>query len=125
MPGPPFVRKLGCQAEALAAAYLVKRGYKIIGQNINYRFGELDIVARDKHVLVFIEVKHRRSQIYGTPYEAVTRSKQHKIILAANAYLQKYSGKIPTCRFDVVSLVGDLKNPHIEHISDAFLAEGF
>lgn len=118
------MRKLGSQAEALAAAYLTKLGYKIIAQNINYRFGELDIVARDKQILVFIEVKHRRSQTYGMPYEAVTRSKQHKIILAAHAYLQKYPGKMPICRFDVVSLVGDLKNPHIEHISDAFLAEG-
>lgn len=72
---------------------------------------------------VFVEVKHRRSQAFGEPYEAVTKSKQKKIILAANAYLQKFRNNIPTCRFDVVSLVGDLKNPLIEHISDAFLAE--
>jgi putative endonuclease len=119
------VKKLGAEAEALAAAYLVKIGYKIIAQNINYRFGELDIIAFDKQTLVFIEVKHRRSQSYGAPYEAVTRSKQHKIILAAQAYLQKYSKNMPVCRFDVVSLVGDLKSPHLEHIRDAFLAEGF
>jgi len=119
------VRKLGAEAEALAAAYVTKLGYKIIGQNVSYPFGELDIVAKDKQVLVFIEVKHRRTKAFGAPYEAVTSSKQHKIILAAQAYLQKYAKQMPTCRFDVISLVGDLKKPDIEHISDAFLAEAF
>lgn len=117
------MRALGQVAESLAVTYLQSRGYKILGQNISYRFGELDIIARDAQTLVFIEVKHRRNQLFSAPYEAVTKSKQRKIILAAQAWLQKWPGNIPLCRFDIISLVGDLKNPSIEHISDAFMAE--
>jgi putative endonuclease len=114
------VRKQGLAAEAIAAKYLATHGYVILNQNINYKFGELDIVARDGETLVFIEVKHRRNKYFGEPFEAVTKSKQQKIILAAQAYLTKYTCAIPNCRFDIISLVGDLNNPEIEHISDAF-----
>lgn len=116
------MRALGQVAENLAVTYLRSRGYQIIGQNVSYPFGELDIIARDAQTLVFIEVKHRTSA-FSAPYEAVTKSKQRKIILAAQAYLQKWPKLAPMCRFDVISLVGDLKKPAIEHITDAFLAE--
>ena len=117
------MRKVGQEAEAIAVSYLSRLGYKILGQNITYTFGELDIIARDQDILVFIEVKHRRNSNFGAPYEAVTKTKQQKIILAAKAYLQKFKNTIPACRFDVISLVGDLKKPEIEHISDAFWVE--
>ena len=113
------MRKVGQEAESIAASYLSRLGYKILEKNISYKFGELDIIASDENILVFVEVKHRKNNNFGDPFEAVTKSKQHKIILAAQAYLQKYKN-IPTCRFDVISLVGDLRSPLIEHICDAF-----
>lgn len=113
----------GRKAEEVAIDYLKSRGYQILGHNILYPFGELDIVAQDKKYLVFVEVKHRKHALYGMPFEAVTKSKQRKIILAAEAYLKRYQHALPNCRFDVVSLLGDLAQPRIDHIEDAFWAE--
>jgi putative endonuclease len=114
----------GQEAESLAAAYLAKRGYSIVAKNVRFPFGELDIIARDREILVFVEVKHRRNSVFGMPFEAVTKAKQRKIILAAHAYLKQYSLQ-PLCRFDIISLTGDLKKPLIEHMSDAFCLEDF
>jgi putative endonuclease len=116
---------IGKKAEDVAAAYLEKYGMVILAKNVMYPFGELDLVALDKKVLVFIEVKYRYSLAFGFPLEAVSRAKQKKIILAAKAYLQKRKCEEPRCRFDVVSLWGDLKNPVIDHIEDAFWVEDY
>lgn len=117
------MRAIGQAAENFAAAYLQSQGYTILAQNVSYPFGELDIIARDAETLVFIEVKHRHNVGFSAPYEAVTPAKQRKIIRAAQAWLQKWPDLAPLCRFDVISLVGDLKRPTIEHLTDAFMAE--
>lgn len=109
-------------AEEAVATFLAKRRFKILAKNVVFPFGELDLVADDGGTLVFIEVKYRKNSDYGEPYEAVGKSKQRKIILAAKAYLQKFKTE-PPCRFDVVSIGGDLKNPVIEHLQDAFWVE--
>jgi putative endonuclease len=119
-----MAKSIGAIAENSVAHYLTKRGYQVIGKNVTYPFGELDLVLRHQQTLVFCEVKYRKNQFYGAPFEAVTRAKQKKIILAAKAYLQKHHTSLPACRFDVVSLSGDLSNPVIEHIEDAFWDEG-
>lgn len=115
---------LGKQAEEAVSLFLTRRGFKIVARNVTFPFGELDLVANDGATLVFIEVKYRKSTLYGAPYEAVGRSKQKKIILAAKAYLQRLKTE-PPCRFDVISMWGDLEKPHIEHIQDAFLVEDY
>lgn len=115
--------KLGKNAEERAALYLSNRGFTIIDRNVRYPFGEIDIVAKEQNTLVFVEVKHRQNAELCYPYEAVTKAKQRKIILAARAYLQKLGGPLPLCRFDVVSMVGDLAHPSIEHFIDAFYVE--
>lgn len=112
--------KAGRRAEEVAMLYLKRHGYEILAHNIVYPFGELDIVAQDKKYLVFIEVKYRKNELYGLPFEAVSISKRRKIILAAEAYLKKYQHKLPWCRFDVISLLGDLACPQIEHLENAF-----
>lgn len=116
--------KRGIDAEGLAAAFLERKGYKIIERNIRYPFGELDIIARDKEICVFVEVKHRRTLTMGGPLEVVTKSKQQKIIKAAQAYLQQLK-TLPVCRFDVIAMTGDLFAPCFEHIVDAFYVERF
>lgn len=113
----------GHQAEHVAAGYLQKIGFRIVSRNVRYAFGELDIVACDKKTLVFVEVKYRRSLGYADPVYAVSRAKQKKIILAARAFLQSWQGNEPSCRFDVVTLLGDLQNPKLDHIKNAFWDE--
>lgn len=117
-----MTKLLGITAEEFAATYLSRKGYEILHKNLSFSFGELDLVALDKKTVVFVEVKYRRSLSFGYPFEAVGKSKQKKIILAAKAYLARFK-MVPDCRFDVISLHGDLKNPEVEHIIDAFWDE--
>ncbi|HXW52592.1 MAG TPA: YraN family protein [Myxococcota bacterium] len=115
----------GKKAEDVAAAFLERRGLKIVAKNVVYPFGELDLVALHNKTLVFVEVKYRHTLSYGFPEESITRSKQRKVALAAEAFLQKYQGPLPYCRFDVISMWGNLGDPVIEHIEDAFCLEDF
>lgn len=113
---------VGKRAEDIAARYLASRGLIIIAKNVSYTCGELDLIARDKETLVFVEVKYRKNTDFGSPYEAVTTAKQKKIIRAAQIYLQRFERE-PLCRFDVISLSGDMNAPIIEHLCDAFFVE--
>jgi putative endonuclease len=97
---------LGNLGEDLAEKYLIENGYKIITQNYRNKIGEIDIIAYEKKVLVFIEVKTRVSTYSGFPYESVNYKKQKKIIKVAQRYIQEknHSGK---WRVDVVSVLVD------------------
>ena len=111
-------RETGTQYEERAAEYLIAQNYQILERNYRIRSGEIDIIARDGTVLVFIEVKYRKNDESGNPLEAVDIRKQKKIIKVARYYLyQKKYGDVP-CRFDVIGICGS----HIEHIKDAFWA---
>ena len=111
-------RETGTQYEERAAEYLIAQNYQILERNYRIRSGEIDIIARDGTVLVFIEVKYRKNDESGNPLEAVDIRKQRKIITVARYYLyQKKYGDVP-CRFDVIGICGS----HIEHIKDAFWA---
>lgn len=114
--------KLGMEAEAKAEQFLVKKGYKIVAKNVRFAFGEIDLVAQIKSVLVFVEVKFRTSLQFGAPYEAVGRAKQHRIIRAAQAFMQRLA-KEPTCRFDVISITPKIDGYEFEHLEDAFWVE--
>ena len=92
---------LGQEGERLAADYLAKNGYRIIERNYRYHRNEIDIIARHKKTLCFVEVKTRSSSEKGHPADAVTAIKQKEIIKAARAYLA-FTGQNETdCRFDV------------------------
>jgi putative endonuclease len=113
---------LGQSGEDLACRELTRRGYAILARRFRVRSGELDIVARDGAVLVFVEVKTRAGRRFGAAAEAVTFTKQRRIARLANEYLLRHRMPDCPCRFDVVSVqVGD-GTPDVEIIQNAFEA---
>lgn len=114
-------QRLGQSGEEKVAGYLEKRGYTILVKNYRCKVGEIDIIAQDGPVLVFIEVKTRSSLDYGFPAEAVTHRKQRQISRAAQWYLaQQHLVDVPA-RFDVIAVLsGNAAHDQIEHINNAF-----
>ena len=111
---------LGKSGEDLACRELERRGYAIIARRFRVRSGELDIVARDGPVLVFVEVKARMGRQFGDAAEAVTCVKQRRLTLLANEYLIRHRVSECRCRFDVVSIHYGAGRPEIEIIQNAF-----
>ena len=93
----------GAAAEALAASYLAARGLTVVHRNYRCRGGEIDLVARDGEMLVFVEVRLRRNRAFGTAAESITAAKRRRLRLAARHYLARL-GHEPPCRFDAVLL---------------------
>lgn len=122
-----YRQRLGGEGEALAAEYLAGEGYQILERNYRCPLGEIDIIAREREALTFVEVKTRTpaSEGYGPPQLAIDQRKRHHLIRVASYYLaqKKISGL--DCRFDVV-VVRYLRGqgrPEIALIKDAFMAE--
>jgi len=113
-------QKLGEKSESIAVSYLKKQGYKIIEQNYRTKLGEIDIIAREKDTIAFIEVKSRKSKNYGSPKWAVTPKKQRKISMVALWYLKATMQSNAKARFDVVSIISSNDNPSIEIVKNAF-----
>ena len=111
---------LGKSGEDLACRELERRGYAIVARRFRVRSGELDIVARDGAVMVFVEVKTRAGRRFGTAAEAVTAAKQRRIALLAQEYLLRHRMSDCPCRFDVVSVHVDAGTPAVEIIRNAF-----
>lgn len=115
----PSAGKLG---EEMAVSFLMQNGYQIDERNWHGgREGEIDIIARQGDLLVFVEVKTRFSDSYGQPVQAVGPAKQRQIGRLAKKYLylNQLYGKVD-CRFDVVSIKFSNGQKTIEHIEDAF-----
>lgn len=112
-------RGVGDAKERLAEDYLKRRHLQPIARNHRCRFGEIDLVMRDGATLVFVEVRYRRSERFGTPAETVDRRKQQRLMAAASHYLQAHPTMLP-CRFDVVAVSGE---DRIEWIKNAFSVE--
>jgi len=120
--------QLGKSGEDCACRELGRRGYVILERRHRTRTGEIDIIAMDDGVLVFIEVKARRAAAYGataygTPAEAVTGRKQHRLLRLANAYLAANRLADVACRFDVVTVLwpaAPAAAPRVEIIKSAF-----
>ena len=112
--------KFGSRSENLAVWYLKQNGYKIIEQNYRNQLGEIDIIAREKKTIVFVEVKSRRSIRYGSPKWAVTPKKQRKISMVALYYLKATGQTNARARFDVVAITSNLDEPRIEIVKNAF-----
>lgn len=112
---------LGARGEAIAAAYLGRRGFDIIERNFRCKGGEVDIIARDGGTYVFIEVKTRRNDYFGVPQEAVTPFKQRQISKAALTWLSKKKLYEAPARFDVVAIIlSGAVVADVEHIANAF-----
>lgn len=111
---------LGSRGEDAAAQYLKRKGMKILERNLCTPVGEIDLVARYRNVLAFVEVKTRRSAAFGSPGEAVGPRKQRQIIQTAKWYLNDKPHKGLQPRFDVIAITVDGDNFQIEHIPGAF-----
>ena len=107
----------GVAAEAHAAAFLLSKGLTIVERNYRSRHGEIDLIARDGEVLVFVEVRSRKSNDYGGAAASIIGAKQRKLTRTALAYLGGLK-RTPPCRFDAVLLTADLAS--VEWIKDAF-----
>ncbi len=110
-------RQFGDMGEEIAAKYLKDNGYEILDRNVHYsRFCELDIVAKQKNTLVFVEVKTRKTDTFGTPFEAITKTKHENIKKGALNYLSEHNYK--SYRIDVIgiTLKPELKIEHLQNI---------
>ena len=110
---------LGKEGEARAVAFLKKKGYHILEKNYRTVFGEVDIIAKDKEVVVFIEVKTRSDDLFGHPFEAVNERKREKMRKVALCFMKKLRQEVPA-RFDVLSINMEDGPGCIRHIRDAF-----
>ena len=109
-------RAYGSAGEDAAGAYLMRRGWTILDRNVRRGRGEIDIVARRKDTVAFVEVKRRSGLNYGRPAEAVNREKQMRIAHAAALYMQENNLSDSKIRFDVIEILPG----EIQHIEGAF-----
>lgn len=114
--------KKGQQAEQLACEYLKKNGLRLVQQNYRCPMGEIDLIMKDKSMLVFIEVRYRKNTQYGSGAETVGTRKQRKLLHTAMHYLQRHASSKSTCRFDVVSIANENCAEDFQWIQDAFQA---
>ncbi len=116
-------RRWGRIGEDLAAAFIAARGHVVVSRNYRCRRGEIDLIFRDGSVLVFCEVRTRRSAVAGQAVESVTRQKQIKVLRVARHYLAEYPRRAAGLRFDVVAI--DMRGSvvGIAHVVDAFRAD--
>ncbi|MFD1260055.1 YraN family protein [Entomomonas asaccharolytica] len=112
---------IGKAAEEMALQYLQSQHLTLIAKNWRCNYGEIDLIMTDKQSVIFIEVRYRKQTSWGEPAETVTYSKRQKLIKAASLFLQQnnsFSAK--PCRFDVIAMTGELKNPAIRWLTNAF-----
>jgi putative endonuclease len=105
---------IGRDAEYTARQYLEKQGLKLIESNYRCRYGEIDLIMQDKHGIVFIEVRYRSNNLFGSGAESVDFRKQQKLLSSASHFLQSHKQLAnQSCRFDVISLSAD-RNKNID-----------
>lgn len=106
--------------EIEAAKYLKKKKYKLIETNYTTRFGEIDLIVKNRKYICFVEVKQRAENSFGTPAEFVTASKQNKLIASAKLFLSDFQTDLQP-RFDVIEIyTEDNKIKSIKHLENAF-----
>ncbi len=115
-------KQIGYYGEQLCENYLISIGYNILCRNFSCKVGEIDIIARDKSFICFIEVKTRYNNIYGVPCESVIGAKEYKIFRVAQYYINKYNLHKNYFRFDVAEVCLNHHNDDckINIIKDAF-----
>jgi putative endonuclease len=111
---------LGARGEQLAKELLQKKGYALLETNWRHRRSEVDLIAKDGDVLVFVEVKTRTSDYFGRPEVFVTPQKEKLLVRAAHAYMEQIRHEWEI-RFDVISVIWqDEEQVEVEHLEDAF-----
>ncbi len=113
----------GAWGEALAAEYLRKKHYELVAAGYRCRFGEIDLIVRDRKFLVFVEVKLRKSAAFANAQDYVDRRKQDKLRITASMYLSQNPTRLQP-RFDVIKIYAPegtaTRKPEIHHMEDAF-----
>lgn len=116
-------RETGTQGELLAQEYLKKQGYEILETNKQFQDGakkacEIDIIAKHKDTLVFVEVKTRSSDFCGSPLEAITKSKLENIRTGLYSYLSESKVKYKKFRIDAISVIlnPEIKIQHLKNL---------
>jgi putative endonuclease len=105
----------------VAQHHLEKKGYKLRARNYRIRLGEVDLIMDQGDTLVFVEVRERKSNAYGTPAETVNLKKQKRIAKAALMFVKTFSLTNRNLRFDIVSI----QNGNITHLENAFSPTGY
>ena len=116
-------KALGDRGEAVTAQYLRERGYALLASQWPCRYGELDLVARDRDgTICFVEVKLRGGDLAGLPREAVDRRKRERLRTAAEAYLSQHGLEDAPARFDVAEIYSDPghRSLRLEYLENAF-----
>lgn len=116
------MNKQGIVYEDAATKYLVKKGYKILERNFKTKFGEIDIIALDKNILVFIEVKGGKDDLYD-PAERADINKLKKVMRTAEFFINRYKGDFEEVRIDVISVNKKLEITHYPSQRIWFLCE--
>ena len=118
-----YRQQLGHWGEELAVEYLVNEGYSIVDRNIRTPYGEIDIIASQSNLLIFVEVKTRSTANFGMPEESVTLKKQKHIIDAIEFYFQEHPESDYDWRIDVIAIRRQKKDvtPEIIHFQNAIM----
>jgi putative endonuclease len=116
---PKNTIQIGQQAEKMACQYLKNRGFKLLFRNYRCKMGEIDLIMKDHHELVFIEVRYRRTLYYGASLESINYTKQMKLIRTANFYLLTTRSNTHHTRFDVVGIDHCKNQYHIHYLKNA------
>ncbi|WCG84981.1 YraN family protein [Pectobacterium sp. A5351] len=115
-------RAAGAVYEQQARRYLERAGLTFTAANVTLRGGELDLIMRDRHIWVFVEVRYRRNAQFGDAAASITRRKQQRLLHAAAVWLAQRGASFDTvdCRFDVLAITGD----QFDWLPNAFAAQG-
>lgn len=123
MSGGQEARLLGKWGEQLVADYLKQRGWRLRETNYRCRLGEIDLIAENRNYLIFVEVKLRKNDHFGSAREAVNFKKQQNLRAAAELYLSESATKLQP-RFDVAEVYApqgiNTQKPHISYVENAF-----
>jgi len=117
-------RDRGIDAELACCKYLQRQGLKLLAKNYHGRRGELDLVMQDSNTVVFVEVRYRKSNAYGGALESITSSKQEKLRVTAEQYLQRETELIYG-RFDVVAMTDKVRNNDSDTYSFEWIKNAF
>ena len=111
---------VGKEGEEIAEGYLKNKGFRMVERNYRCRGGEVDLIALDRRVIVFVEVKARNDASFGSPLESVHPRKQQRMTRAALIFLSEHKLHHRDARFDVVGISFDGGKPVVEHVQNAF-----
>lgn len=112
---------VGKITEQYAKQFLLNKGLAFVAENVRYKFGEIDLVMQEQTHIIFVEVRYRRSSIYGGAAGSITHVKRKRLIKAASAWLQKFdTNQQLKCRFDLIALSGELNKISCQWLKNIF-----